>query len=378
MEKNETLRRIALPGGGSVEVKSGDNADGLRGEGLDGVVLDEAAFLDEYVWEHAIRPSLSDKEGWAMFLSTPNGRNWFYELVVNHCGMRIAECGMKEGLKALRGEADEGSHGLVDEPATLSLPPGGPSAIPHSALHTPHFLWAAWQLPTSQNPLIRLAELDEAKKSLGNRVFAQEYEAQFTDMKHAEFPGVYFDGVAFDRWPDEKDVRLRVMALDPSKGKGDRSDYSAFVMIMLDVDGVMWIDAVLERLDVRQIIDRGLALARSFRPHAFGVEANQFQEVLCHIFQDRLREENFYLPLAPLYNATDKPTRIRAQLTHHLARREFRFRNSPGTSLLLTQLKEFPRSDYDDGPDALEMAVRLIKQTLGGGREEDLVERVVA
>jgi predicted phage terminase large subunit-like protein len=221
--------------------------------------------------------------------------------------------------------------------------------------------------------------LAEARLSLGDRVFAQEFEAQFTDTEHAEFPGVYFEGIGFDRWPAEKDVRLRVMALDPSKGKGDKSDYSAFVMIVLDVDGVMWVEAVLERLDVRQIIDRGLELARRFRPDALGVEANQFQEVLCHIFADRLREENVYLPLAPVHNARHKPTRIRAQLTPHLARREFRFlNNSPGTRLLLGQLKEFPHAAYDDGPDALEMAVRMIKHTLAGDGDEDLVERIVA
>lgn len=65
IEKNENERRIVLPGGGSITVKSADNPDSLRGEGLDGAVLDEAAFMKPEAWAACIRPALSDKRGWA-------------------------------------------------------------------------------------------------------------------------------------------------------------------------------------------------------------------------------------------------------------------------------------------------------------------------
>jgi predicted phage terminase large subunit-like protein len=169
------------------------------------------------------------------------------------------------------------------------------------------------------------------------------------------------------------------MALDPSKGRGDRSDYSAFVLLAVDAEGVMWIDADLARRDVRRIIDDGLHLARRFRPHVFGVEANQFQEVLAEIFRDRCRELNLSLPLECIHNHLSKQTRIRAGLTPHLARGEFRFlRDSPGTKLLIEQLIAFPTADFDDGPDALEMAVRLVKQWLTGGDTGVIEERVIA
>jgi hypothetical protein len=68
----------ALPGGGTVQVRSADNPDALRGEGLDFVVVDECAYVAEAAWQEALRPALSDRLGRAMFISTPAGRNWFW------------------------------------------------------------------------------------------------------------------------------------------------------------------------------------------------------------------------------------------------------------------------------------------------------------
>ena len=55
--------RIVLPGGGSITVKSADDPDALRGVGLDGVVLDEAAFMKEEAWINGIRPALVGSPG---------------------------------------------------------------------------------------------------------------------------------------------------------------------------------------------------------------------------------------------------------------------------------------------------------------------------
>lgn len=52
----------------------------LVGEGLSGVIMAEAAKMRERIWTQYIRPTLIDFRGWAKFNSTPEGRNWFYEL----------------------------------------------------------------------------------------------------------------------------------------------------------------------------------------------------------------------------------------------------------------------------------------------------------
>lgn len=60
--------------------KSAKHPETLVGEGLSGVVMAEAAKLKESVWLKFIRPTLADFNGWALFTSTPEGKNWFYRL----------------------------------------------------------------------------------------------------------------------------------------------------------------------------------------------------------------------------------------------------------------------------------------------------------
>lgn len=71
---------IEMPWGTKLLVKSADRKDGLIGEGLDGVVMAEAATHDVDTWQMYIEPALSDKRGWAIFPSTPRGYNWFQGL----------------------------------------------------------------------------------------------------------------------------------------------------------------------------------------------------------------------------------------------------------------------------------------------------------
>lgn len=123
---NKTLGEITLPNGSRISIKSGDRYDNLRGEGLDLVVIDEAAFIDEQAWTKAIRPALSDRLGNAILISTYDGENWFYQL-----------------------------HRFVRE--------------------NPNDQWETWEFKTADNPYIDPAEIEEAKRSLPHDVFMQEF-----------------------------------------------------------------------------------------------------------------------------------------------------------------------------------------------------------
>src|SRR5262249_516920 len=72
---HETELRVDYPNGGQVRLYGADNPDALRGIYLDGIVLDEYADMDPRVWSEIIRPALADREGWAVFIGTPKGRN---------------------------------------------------------------------------------------------------------------------------------------------------------------------------------------------------------------------------------------------------------------------------------------------------------------
>jgi hypothetical protein len=65
-------RRISLYGS--------DNADSLRGQYFDGVVLDEIGDQNPKIWNEILRPALADREGWCLFIGTPKGRNHFASL----------------------------------------------------------------------------------------------------------------------------------------------------------------------------------------------------------------------------------------------------------------------------------------------------------
>ncbi len=129
---NQVDRMITMPSGGWLQVRSADDPDSLRGEGLDFVVVDEAAFVQERAWAEALRPALSDKRGGALIVSTPKGRNWFYRAW-------------------LRGQDTEDAE------------------------------WASWQKPSTDNPFVRPEEIEQAKAETSERVARQEYDAEFLD-----------------------------------------------------------------------------------------------------------------------------------------------------------------------------------------------------
>ena len=107
---------------------------------------------------------------------------------------------------------------------------------------------------------------------------------------------------------------------------------------------------------------------RQFKPDGFGIEINQFQELLKTEIERKSRETGIQLPLWGIDNRVNKLVRIR-RLGPHLASGNLRFKAaSPGTALLVQQLREFPNGEHDDGPDALEMALRTMVELWNGRR----------
>jgi hypothetical protein len=80
VEINESELRIDFPNGAQVRIYGADNPDSLRGIYLDGAVLDEFGLMGPTVFSEVIRPLLTDRQGWALFIGTPNGKNQFYDI----------------------------------------------------------------------------------------------------------------------------------------------------------------------------------------------------------------------------------------------------------------------------------------------------------
>jgi predicted phage terminase large subunit-like protein len=201
----------------------------------------------------------------------------------------------------------------------------------------------------------------------GRTAFEREKQNSPVNPEMCEWPEAYFDeSVWFDAWP--ANLALKTMALDPSKGSDSRrGDYSALVVLGVDRQGTLYVEADLARRPTPEMVAAGAEWFRRFRPDVFGVEANQFQDLLAGEFEAEFRRQSILGPRPlPIENHTAKQVRIR-RLGPYLASHRLRFHaGSPGTRLLVEQLREFPVADHDDGPDALEMAIRLAQELLHG------------
>jgi hypothetical protein len=80
VEKNEAELRINYPNGGQIQILGADNPDSMRGIYSDGAVFDEYGLQPPNVFTEVMRPAFSDRQGWALFIGTPNGRNQFQKV----------------------------------------------------------------------------------------------------------------------------------------------------------------------------------------------------------------------------------------------------------------------------------------------------------
>ena len=81
--QNQSELWIELFNKSRIRLFGADNPDALRGLYLDGVILDEYADMKPSVWGSVLRPLLSDRLGWAVFIGTPKGHNAFYDVFSN-------------------------------------------------------------------------------------------------------------------------------------------------------------------------------------------------------------------------------------------------------------------------------------------------------
>ena len=139
---SEKDRIIKFKWGTTVEAKSADNPDSLVGEGLDLLIIDEAAKVKRKIWDMYLSPTLSDRKGKAVFITTPEGFNFIYDLY-------------------LLGKEDE--------------------------------LWESHQAPSWDNHFaFPNGKSDqfilERKRNMSKEVFDQEYGAKFTSFAGKVYP----------------------------------------------------------------------------------------------------------------------------------------------------------------------------------------------
>jgi predicted phage terminase large subunit-like protein len=225
-----------------------------------------------------------------------------------------------------------------------------------------------------------LYQLMKMRINEGHSAFEREKQNSPIDPEKCEWPESYFGHhIWFKEWPEG--LVTKVIALDPSKGAdANHGDYSAFVMLGIDKAGVHYVEADLARRATPQMVADGVKLCHRFEPAEFGVEANQYQDLLCAEFHRAFKERKHrvYKPRG-IHNYRNKRVRIRT-LGPLLSKRLLRFRETKenSTRMLVDQLRDFPLGSHDDGPDALEMAIRLAKEAGSKPADDGLGQRLIA
>lgn len=173
---NRSKLRLDLINNAVIECRSAERYENMRGDGPSFVVFDEASKCPKAAWTEVVRPALADTQGGAIFISTPWGHDWFYELFQR--GQDTSE---------------------VD-------------------------YWSK-SFPTSANPFIPKAEIEEAKRTLPEMVFAQEFLAIFLDDAATVFRRV--DKAAVGTFADPEQGHSYIIGWDLAK----YTDFSVFTVL---------------------------------------------------------------------------------------------------------------------------------------------------
>ncbi|EJW16245.1 phage terminase large subunit [Paenibacillus alvei] len=203
------------------------------------------------------------------------------------------------------------------------------------------------------------------KISEGEASFNSEIQNDPIDPDSCTFNEEWFDYYDDDLSLDFSDSRfVYVAANDPSLGKNKKSDTSSIIAIAKDTkSGYMYVvEASIERRVPDAIIEDAIEMSKRFRRdyrrpfRKFGVETVQFQHFFKDVLVQKSAEAGEYLSIEEIHSVQRKELRIES-LQPFVKNGYLKFSRRHKT--LLQQMREYPMGKNDDGPDGLEMAVRL-------------------
>jgi predicted phage terminase large subunit-like protein len=308
---------ITLMNGGKIGLRGSDRPDTLRGLSIKHLVLDEAAFVKEGLYETVLRPALSDRLGSALFIGTPAGRNWFYEL-----------------FKAA--EAKE----LSD----------------HSA----------WHFTSYDNPTIPDEEIDHAKTTLPAFAFHQEYMASFDAMESQFFDRKDFHVV--DEIPKVHGDYYVACDLAGFKGNGPRRDKTrdrSAIAIVFVTDTGDWyvVDMIYGQWGLNETANNIFKAVSKYKPVSVGIEKGISQQAVMQPLDDIMRRTHRVFNIKELTHGNqNKEARILFALQGKAEHGKLFLLDGDWIEPLMDEVVQFPsRLVNDDLIDALSYIDQLAK-----------------
>ena len=321
---------ITLINGAKIYVRGSDRPDTLRGVSLTYLVLDEVADIKSETWEKVLRASLSDKKGSALFIGTPKGRNWFYDMY------------------------NLGLDGRDEE-------------------------WKSWHFTTKDNPLIDPKEIEGAKKTLSSFSFKQEYEASFDNAGTDLFKEKWI------KFGEEPEDGVWYLAIDLagftntnySETRKKRLDESAIAVVKVTDDGVWFVKKIEHgRWDVKDAANRILKNIQEFEPVGVGMERGTVRNAVLPYLSDLMRSKNTYATIQDLtHGGKQKTERIVWALQGRFEHGKVILNEEEDWKEFQDQLLMFPTPQvHDDLIDALSYVDQLAVTSYFSDDDEDEYE----
>lgn len=322
---------ITLINGKKILVRGADNPDSLRGVSLVYLVLDECAFIKQDVWEKILRAALSDKKGRALFISTPSGRNWFYDV------FKLGQSGSDEE-------------------------------------------WKAWHKTTADNETIDPKEIEAAKRTLSSFAFKQEYLSSFDTAGADIFKSEWF------KTKEEPDYGDYVVAIDlagfeevakSANAAKKRLDETAIAVVKITPEGDWWVKSIEHgRWDIKDTANRILNIIRDYRPQSIGIERGALKNAVLPYLNDLMRKYNTYSHIHDLTHGNKKKAdRVIWSLQGRMEHGRITFNEDEDWEEFKDQLVMFPTSGvHDDLVDALSYVDQLAIANYNQDYEEEEFE----
>jgi len=319
---------ITLVNNRKILIRGADNQDSLRGVSLSYLVMDEVAFIKSEIWERVLRAALSDKKGRAMFISTPSGRNHFYEWY------QLGQSNLDED-------------------------------------------WKSWHFTTADNETIDPKEIEAAKRTLSSFAFGQEYLSSFNNAGAGLFKEEW---IKFDEQPKDGSWYIAVdlagfedVAKSASATK-KRLDQSAIAIVKVTDDGTWFVDKIeAGRWDIQTTALNILKNIKEYEPLAVGIERGALKNAVLPYLSDLMRKNNCYAHILDLTHGNKKKVdRIVWGLQGRFEHGRVILNAEEDFDEFVDQLLMFPTSNvHDDLVDALSYIDQLAVTSYSIDNESD-------
>ena len=319
---------ISLVNGRKILIRGADNQDSLRGVSLSYLVMDEVAFIKSEIWERVLRAALSDKKGRAMFISTPSGRNHFYEW------FQLGQSGVDED-------------------------------------------WKSWHFTTADNETIDPKEIEAAKRTLSSFAFGQEYLSSFNNAGAGLFKEEWI------KFGEEPEIGSWYIAVDlagfedvakSANATKKRLDQSAIAVVKVTDDGTWFVEKIeAGRWDIQTTALNILKNIREYEPLAVGIERGALKNAVLPYLSDLMRKNNCYAHILDLTHGNKRKTdRIVWALQGRFEHGRVILNAAEDFDEFVDQLLMFPTAQvHDDLADALSYVDQLAVTSYSIDNEED-------